>query len=238
MELTGAHVVVVGAGSGIGRAVAVAAAQAGARVTVVGRRREQLEETVGGLRDAAVQVADVTDGAAVAGLFAATGPFDHLVCTASHTAAGRLVDLEPSAVERALAAKLWAAFYLLKHGLPRIAARGSVTLFSGIRGARPTPGSAITTMVNGGLEAFARAVALEAGPVRVNVISPGIVDSGPFWSRLDQRRRAQMFADYASKVPAGRVGQVGDLASATLFAMTNPFLTGAVLNLDGGGVLA
>jgi NAD(P)-dependent dehydrogenase (short-subunit alcohol dehydrogenase family) len=204
---------------------------------LVGRRREPLEETAAGLRGGMVHVADVTNEAAVVGLYEMVGPFDHLVCTATHTAAGRVVDLEPPAVERAVAAKLWAAFYLLKHGLPRIAPNGSVTLFSGIRGARPAPGSAITSMVNGGLEAFARAMALEAGPVRVNVISPGIVDSGPFWGRLDEPRRTQLFAEYAAKVPARRVGAVEDVASAALFAIANPFLTGAVLNLDGGGVL-
>jgi NAD(P)-dependent dehydrogenase (short-subunit alcohol dehydrogenase family) len=114
---------------------------------------------------------------------------------------------------------------------------GSFAFFSGIRAARPAAGTSITSLVNGGLEAFAKAMAVELGPVRVNVISPGIVDSGPFWERLGAEGREKLFADFAQKSPARRVGKPEDLAAAALFAITNPFLTGSVLAVDGGGLL-
>jgi NAD(P)-dependent dehydrogenase (short-subunit alcohol dehydrogenase family) len=232
MSIAGQHVVVVGGGSGIGRALARAAAQAGARVTAVGRRREPLEETGVG-----VAVADVTVEAEVRALFASVGAFDHLVCTAAGGGAGKVRDLTTSAVERAFAAKLWAPLHLVRHGLPHIAANGSFTFFSGIRGARPTPGSSVTSLVNGGLEAFARAMAVELGPIRVNVVSPGIVDSGPFWERLGEAGREQLFGDYAARAPLGRVGTVDDAAAAALYAMTHSFVTGTVLSVDGGASL-
>lgn len=247
MEFTGQRIVIVGAGSGIGRALALAAAQRGAETALVGRRQGALEETAdliarqGGAAAApTVHVADVTIEREVQELFAEGGlaAFDHLVSTASQTAAGRITALERAAVERALAAKLWAPQFLIRHGLPRIAPRGSFTFFSGFRAARPAPGGSITSMANGGLEAFAKAMAVELGPIRVNVISPGVVDSGGFWDRLGEAGRARVFQDYAGKVPAGRVGAVEELASAALFAIGNPFVTGTVLAIDGGALLA
>jgi NAD(P)-dependent dehydrogenase (short-subunit alcohol dehydrogenase family) len=238
MELDGKKVVVLGAGSGIGRSVAAAASQAGARVVLAGRTRETLEETaarLSGPREVCVVDATVEDE--VASFFRELGRFDHLVSTASQGISGPVGRLEASAIGRAFAAKLWAPIFLVQHGAPRIAADGSFTFFSGIRAARPAAGTSVTSLVNGGLEAFAKAMAVELGPVRVNVISPGIVDSGPFWERLGAEGRERMFTDYAAKAPARRVGRPEDLAAAALFALANPFLTGAVLAVDGGGLL-
>src|SRR5258705_2013153 len=175
MQLHGKQIVIIGAGTGIGRSIAIAASAAGARVALVGRGREPLEATAAALGgDHTVYLADATAEPEVVAMYDALGAFDHLVCTASQTAAGRIVAVEIAAVERALATKLWAPLYLIKHGAARVSAQGSFTFFSGIRGARPTAGSSITSLVNGGLEAFARAMAVELGPIRVNVVSPGI----------------------------------------------------------------
>lgn len=238
MSVGGKKVIVIGAGSGIGRSVALAAARAGARVILGGRTRAKLEETatlIGG--GAEIVAVDAASEEEVAALFDASGPFDHLVSTAGGGAGGAIAAVPRADIERAMGAKLWAPILLVRHGLSRIAADGSFTFFSGIRGARPAPRSSITSLVNGGLEAFARAMAVELGPVRVNVISPGVVDSGPFWSRLAEADRERMFADFAERAPARRVGRPEDQADAALFAMGNPFLTGAVLPVDGGGLL-
>jgi len=238
MELEGRKVVVVGAGSGIGRSVAVTASEAGATVVLAGRRREALEAT-GAFLSGPWQsyVLDASVEEEVAAFFQEVGHFDHLVSTASQGIAGPITGLEAAAIGRAFTAKLWAPIFLTKHGAPWIAPEGSFTFFSGIRAARPAAGTSITSLVNGGLEAFARAMAVELGPVRVNVISPGIVDSGPFWDRLGPEGRERLFDDFARKSPARRVGRPEDVAAAALFAIANPFLTGTVLAVDGGGLL-
>jgi NAD(P)-dependent dehydrogenase (short-subunit alcohol dehydrogenase family) len=253
-DIAGQRIVIVGAGSGIGRSIAVAAASRGAQVALVGRRLEALEATAAQIEERAspgatgatgaargrwtLHVADATGEPDVQRLFEEVGSFDHLVSTASQTAAGRIASIEPAVVTKALAAKLWAPLFLVRHGAARISPRGSFTFFSGFRAARPAAGSAITSMANGGLEAFARAMAVELAPVRVNAISPGIVDSGAFWERLGADGRARVFGEYAAKVPAGRVGTVEELASAALFMVASPFVTGTVLAVDGGGLLA
>jgi NAD(P)-dependent dehydrogenase (short-subunit alcohol dehydrogenase family) len=238
MQLEGRKVVIVGAGSGIGRSVAIAASQAGASVVLAGRRRETLESTAASLSGPhQLCTLDASVEQDVESFFAEVGGFDHLVSTASQGIAGPITGLDASAIGRAFTAKLWAPIFLVKHGAPRIAADGSFTFFSGIRAARPAAGTSITSLVNGGLEAFAKAMAVELGPVRVNVISPGIVDSGPFWDRLGPEGRERLFTDFAQKSPARRVGRPEDVAAAALFAIDNPFLTGTVLAVDGGGLL-
>jgi NAD(P)-dependent dehydrogenase (short-subunit alcohol dehydrogenase family) len=238
MDIVGRKVVIVGAGSGIGRSVAVAAAHAGAVVVLAGRTASTLEGTAEAIGTGAeIHVVDATRDDDVASLFERIGPFDHLVSTIGQGVTGAIGALPPADIQRAMDAKLWSPILLVRHGAPRVSPDGSFTFFSGIRGARPTARSSITSMVNAGLEAFGKAMALELAPVRVNVISPGIVDSGPFWNRLASDDRERMFDDFARRAPARRVGAPEDQASAVLFAMGNPFLTGAVLAIDGGALL-
>jgi NAD(P)-dependent dehydrogenase (short-subunit alcohol dehydrogenase family) len=236
MNLNGRKVVIVGGGSGIGRAIAVEAARAGAAVVIAGRGRPELERTAE-LCACEVRVLDASSEEQVKAFFEELGPFDHLVSTVGQSVSGAITGIASADVQRAMKGKLWAPIFLVKHGAPRIAPDGSFTFFSGIRGARPNAKSSITSMVNSGLEAFVKAMAIELGPVRVNAISPGIVDSGLFWDRLGTDTRDRLFADFASRAPARRVGRPEDQASAVLFAITNPFVTGAVLPIDGGALL-
>lgn len=238
MDLRGKRIIVVGAGSGIGRSVAVAASRAGASVILAGRKHDALEQTAAlATGPTRISVIDAANEAEAEAFFGGTGAFDHLVSTISQGGTGPVGELRASDVQRAMNAKLWAPFFLVKHGKPHIDAAGSFTFFSGIRGARPAPRSSITSLVNGGLEAFAKAMALELAPVRVNVISPGIVNSGPFWSALGDEARERMFSDFAQRSPARRVGLPDEQADAVLFAIANPFLTGAVIPVDGGALL-
>jgi NAD(P)-dependent dehydrogenase (short-subunit alcohol dehydrogenase family) len=238
MSLNGQTVIVVGGGSGIGRAVASAASEAGARVVLAGRRAAALAASAATMPGpVGTEVLDLADERQVAAFFDRVGPFHHLVCTASQGAAGRVTALEAPAVAQAFGAKLWGPLFLAKHGAQHVARDGSFTFFSGIRADRPAPGASVTSLVNGGLEAFARALAVELAPVRVNVLSPGIVDSGAFWDRLGADSRDRLFADFSRRAPAGRVGRVEEQAQTVLHCLVNPFLTGAVLPVDGGARL-
>jgi NAD(P)-dependent dehydrogenase (short-subunit alcohol dehydrogenase family) len=239
-QVEGQRVVIVGAGSGIGRAIAIAAARAGAHLVLSGRNSSALEETAIALgnHDVEVIALDATEEAAVERYFPKIGAFDALVSTTTAGASGPLPSLDTDKIERALRAKLWSALFLAKYGARFAQPHGSMTFFSGLRGARPAAGTTITSLVNGGLEALVRALAVEFGPIRFNALSPGVIDSGPFWSGLAPARREAMFADYAQRTPLRRVGTPEEVAEAALFLMTHPFLTGTVLHLDGGAVLS
>jgi NAD(P)-dependent dehydrogenase (short-subunit alcohol dehydrogenase family) len=88
-------------------------------------------------------------------------------------------------------------------------------------------------LTNGAADFLTRSLALEMAPVRVNAISPGVVDTG-IWDSLGEEGKAAYFEHFRTHNPARRIGQVDDIADAVVFAMTNPFLTGVTLRVDGG----
>lgn len=136
-----------------------------------------------------------------------------------------------------LVSRFWGPFYASKYAAPHLAKDGSVTFFSGLAAYRPAPGAAIVASLNAGLEGFAMALTLEVKPVRVNVVSPGVVAT-PTWDFLSADDRQGLFDSVASSLPVGRVGTADDLADAALSLMGNGFINATVLHVDGGGRIA
>lgn len=236
MTLDGQHVVVVGGSSGIGLGAAHAVLAAGARVTIVGRsperlaraRRELGDETQ--VRAIAADIAQETD---VVRLFEAAGDLDHLVTTAVDASYQPVTELEPAAAQRVIDSKLIGPLLLAKHGAPRIRTGGSITFTSGIAAYRPSRGGAVVAAVNGALAALGRALALELAPIRVNVVSPGWVDT-PVWDVVAGDRKGAVLSGMAERLPVQRVGTPADVARAFLFLMQSEYSTGTVLHIDGG----
>jgi NAD(P)-dependent dehydrogenase (short-subunit alcohol dehydrogenase family) len=229
MNLRGKTVVVVGAGSGIGRGVAEAALAAEARVVAVGRRRERLAAIDPRVR---CVVADVTREDDVARLFEETGAFDHLVVTAHDLRYEALGAFSLEDARHALESKVVAALLLAKHAAPKIAEDGSMIFTAGIASERPMPRASVVAAANAALAGLTRALAVELAPVRVNVLSPGWVDT-PVWDRVSSDKHAA-FAAMAARLPARRIGTPADVAHAARFLMENGFMTGTVLHVDGG----
>jgi NAD(P)-dependent dehydrogenase (short-subunit alcohol dehydrogenase family) len=122
---------------------------------------------------------------------------------------------------------------LAKHLAPRMTAGGSFVLFSGVAAAKITVGTLGVAITNGAADVLARSLALELAPIRVNAISPGVIDTGA-WDALGKQGKADYFADMSARNPARRIGTADDIANGVLFAMTSPFLTGVTLRIDGG----
>jgi NAD(P)-dependent dehydrogenase (short-subunit alcohol dehydrogenase family) len=119
-----------------------------------------------------------------------------------------------------------------------ISPQGSIILFSGILSRRPDKGSPILAAINAAVETLGRALAVELAPVRVNVISPGMTrDTGAYLGMPDQAR-ADMFSAVAQSLPVKRVGRPADIASVAVELMSNSFITGSVIDVDGGGLLS
>lgn len=102
---------------------------------------------------------------------------------------------------------------------------------------RPSAGLAILASINAAIEVLGRALAVELAPIRVNVISPGITDT-PAYAEMPDDARVEMFAAAPKRTLVGRVGQPEDIASLTLELMCNSFMTGIVVDVDGGALLA
>ncbi|MGW2250744.1 SDR family oxidoreductase [Kitasatospora sp. NPDC001660] len=233
----GRRLVVVGAGSRTGQALAKAASAAGATVVLAGPDPRKLEWTAGELSGPSEVIAlDLTDERSIVGFAGAVGRFDHLVSTAAVPANGPLEDLTPEAVQRAFSAKVIGPLLLAKHLVGQVSENGSFTFFSGVAAWRPAPTRTVMATTNGALAFLVQALAVEIAPVRVNAVSPGIVDTGS-WDGLGADKEA-FLRGVAERNPARRVGSPEDLVKAVFYAIDNPYVTGTVLHVDGGGRLA
>jgi len=234
--MQGKRIIVVGGGSGIGKGIVRAAQQADADVVLVGRSIERLEEVIADLpRGAGTRAiaADVTNEADVVRLFDEAGSFDHLVSTVADLAYQPVREFDLAAARRSVDSKLMSALLLAKHGCARARPGGSLTFLSGIAAYRPLTRGAMVAAVNGALASLAYALALELAPLRVNVVSPGWVDT-PIWDVVAGEKKHQMQAQMADRLPVGRIGQPDDIAQAVLSVMANGFMTGTVVHVDGG----
>lgn len=99
------------------------------------------------------------------------------------------------------------------------------------------PGTAGLAAINGAVEAIVKPLAAELAPIRVNGVSPGVVDT-PWWSAMPDEQREAYFAQIADALPVGRVGLPDDVAECLILAATNPNVTGTVIERDGGARLA
>ena len=130
--------------------------------------------------------------------------------------------------------KFWGAYQVARAA--KLTERGSLTLVSGFLADRPAAGAALQGAINAGLDSLARGLALELSPVRVNSVSPGMIDT-PLWAGMDEASREAMYAGVAASVPAKVMGQPGDVANAVLYLMQTPFATGSTVRVDGGGAI-
>lgn len=237
--LAGKKVVIVGGSSGIGLGVAVAALERGAQVVIVGRSPDKLQAAKrvlasGGDRVSSLS-ADTAQEAEVSRLFDEVGAFDHLVSTAGGPPPGDPIDrTDMQLVSRFVDDKLLGAFMLAKHAVRVLKTGGSMTFTSGINKDRPpVPGGSVVAAIAGSFSYFARALSLELGPTRVNVVSPGWVDT-PLFSELAGPAKLGLFEDMAARLPVRRVAGPVDIAPAYIFAMESEFTTGQTLHIDGG----
>ncbi|GJE56914.1 MULTISPECIES: SDR family oxidoreductase [Methylobacterium] len=234
MDLNGRSVLVVGAAGGIGSVTAEAFARNGARVVAAGRPGPKLDAAArtAGAEPAAL---DFTDEAAVEAFFADRTAFDHVVVAAASTKTGSVASLSLADAKAAMESKFWGAYRVARAA--RVVDGGSLTFVSGYLSQRPGPAAVLQGAINAALDALARGLALERAPVRVNTVSPGLVDT-PLYAKMDTADRVAMFETRAAQLPARRIGQPDDIAQAILFVATNPFATGSTVTVDGGGTIA
>ncbi|TDK29864.1 SDR family oxidoreductase [Rhizobium deserti] len=230
------RVLVVGGSSGIGFAVAEAAVAAGAHVTIASRSQDKLVAAAQQLGPGTeTAVLDTADEAALETFFASRDAFDHVVVSAAQTPTGPLRKLALNDAKSAMESKFWGAYRVARTA--RIAERGSLTFISGFLSERPSASSVLQGAINAALEALARGLALEFSPVRVNTVSPGLIDT-PLWSKMADDAKAAMFSRVSENLPAKTIGKPEHIANAVLFLMTTPFATGSNVRVDGGGAIA
>jgi NAD(P)-dependent dehydrogenase (short-subunit alcohol dehydrogenase family) len=226
---------VVGGTSGIGLATARRLRDGGATVHIVGRSKERLDAAA---EDGLIaHRADGGDRAQITALAEQIGRIDWLVVSLTGSeGVGAFADLDLDTLRRAFDAKFWAQVTTVQAVLPWLSERGSITLLSAITARASMPGTAGIAALNGAVEALVKPLAVELAPIRVNGVSPGVVDT-PWWAGLPAEARSGYFAQVERTVPARHIGTAEEVAELVAVAATNSNITGTVLETDGGARL-
>ncbi|KAG8770816.1 hypothetical protein FRC12_004031, partial [Ceratobasidium sp. 428] len=185
---------------------------------------------------------NIKDFPALTGFLTKHAPFDHLVITAGEAPSSMAAPVADVDLREQLGGSLdvryWgvlnAANHIHKHKLIRPG--GSLVMTIGTAQQRPIPGFGFFIGVAGAVETATRSLAVDLKPLRVNTISPGLVDTEMF-QNTPAEQRTRMFQSYLDKLLVGHIGTPEEVAEAYIFAMKCQYLTGQVITVDGGGVL-
>jgi NAD(P)-dependent dehydrogenase (short-subunit alcohol dehydrogenase family) len=233
------HAVIIGGSSGIGLASAKLLLEQGLHVTVAARDEAKLKAAADRLSGEIGMIAiDAQNPTAMKQAFESLGFFDHLVLAlGSGHGAGPFATLDMADLLAGFQTKLIPHAAAAQAALPFLQPAGSITFVSAVSAQAAMPGTAGLAAINAGIEAMVRVLAAELKPLRVNGVSPGVVDT-PWWDFLPAEQRQAAFRDFAGRTPVGRIGQPVDVARAVAFLVSNSFMSGHVLTCDGGIHLA
>lgn len=233
--------IITGGTRGIGAAIASALAERKVRLVLNGRQRDpEVERTLAALAavtevlfvegDAADEATSVKLAAAAAERY---GRIDYVVPAAGGPHPGRITDLTAEQWMEAFRIHVHAVFHLFRACYPKLAERGGAFLMIGsVAGERGCPGTVAYQTVKGALPQMARALARDRGHegIRVNVIEPGIIRTRFHAAMTPEAERNNL----DNRIPLKRFGTPAHVASAALELLTNPFITGETLVIDGG----
>ncbi|EKZ9200752.1 SDR family oxidoreductase [Vibrio vulnificus] len=180
---------------------------------------------------------DISDEKSVYHYFETIGAFNHLIVTAgSYAPAGKVVDVEVTQAKYAFDTKFWGAVLAAKHGARYLKQGGSITLTSGMLSRKVVANTYVKAAINAAIEATTKVLAKELAPIRVNAISPGLTKTEAY-KGMNADDRDAMYQRTQSHLPVGKVGEASDIAMAYLFAIQNSYMTGTVIDVDGGALL-
>ena len=237
MNIAGKRAVVLGGTSGIGLAATQQLVAGGAEVVAASRSQANLDKAAATVpTGTSFRQVDVLDRAALAALFQDCAPFDILVAAATggERASGPFLAMDLDGFQGSFR-KLWGYVNAVRLGAEHMAADGAIVLVSGYPARKCNPGTIAISTVGNAVEGFARGVAPELAPRRINVVSPGVIDTPMFPAQGEARE--QMLTTATRHQPIPRAGRAEEVAAAILFAISNDFMTGGTIDVDGGALL-
>ncbi|KAA8681419.1 SDR family oxidoreductase [Vibrio gigantis] len=213
--------VIIGGTSGIGKALAMQLRNESNTVHIASRHTG----------------VDITNEKSLCDYFESIGAFDHLIMTAgSYAPAGKVTDVAIEDAKTAFDTKFWGSLNVAKHAARYMTPNGSITLTTGMLSRKVVAGTYVKTAINAALESVTKVLAKELSPIRVNAVSPGLTMTEAY-KNMDESARTTMYDNAKNNLPAGKVGEPSEIAMGYLFAINNPYVTGSIIDIDGGAQL-
>jgi NAD(P)-dependent dehydrogenase (short-subunit alcohol dehydrogenase family) len=228
---------VIGGASGIGLAIAHRFTAEGADVYLTGRRQQNLDRALEHIREADTIVADASQlpdlRNAVDSVRTQAGRIDVLVVNAGLSEPSPIDEISEEHFDRHIGLNVRSLLFVVQAALPLMGSGATVVLVGSIAGDRGTAGYGVYGASKAAVRALARTWTTELAPrgIRVNVVSPGPIDTAMFAAASDDARDA-----LSAAIPLGRLGRAEEVAAAVLFLASDEssFVAGAELCVDGG----
>lgn len=234
MNVKGKKAIVFGGTSGIGLATAVQLAKGGAEVVAISRDPSKAGNPGEGIT---LEQCDVRDRDRVEALLEKLAPYDILIsaATGGDRAVGPFLQMDMDGYQGSFD-KLWGYANVVRYGAGHLPENGSIVLVSGSPARRTKPGQIAIGSVGGAVEAFVRGVAAELAPRRINVVAPGAIDTPMMPLEGAAREEAYKRSTANNLIP--RAGTADEVAQAIMLVVTNDFMTGTTVDVDGGWLLS
>lgn len=237
MEIRNRKAIVLGGTSGIGLAATQQLERAGATVIAASRSSKNVEIANSSTGpEVSCREIDVLDREGLTQLFQEEAPFDILIncATGGARASGPFLQMDLDAFQFSFR-KLWGYTNSVRLGAEHLSSDGAIVLVSGFPARKANPGSLAISTVGNAVEGFARALAPEIAPRRINIVCPGMIDTPMFPQEGEQRKQFLARATERTLIP--RAGTADEVASAILFAIQNDYMTGSTIDIEGGALL-
>lgn len=235
MEIKNLKILVIGGSSGIGLGIAKECTDKGAQVTIASRSKEKLQNAVLEIGEATnYHIMDIGSKESIATLFESIGNVDHLVVTSGFVTGKKFNELSEEDARSDFEINFWGKFNVSKVGASYINSGGSITFISGAFAKKPNPNVFMTSVSVSAVETMAKTLAISLSPIRVNVISPYIIDTSLVGPGQTNDDRKEFLESTAQSLPSMCIGSPKDIGEAAVFLMSNSYVTGSILSIDGG----
>ena len=234
MDIDGKKAIVFGGTSGIGLSATQMLSDKGAHVVALSRNPEKLQNVP---KNVKTKKMNVLDRDALEQFFQEVGEYDILVnsATGGARAVGPFLSMDLDGY-RASFDKLWGYTNVVRYGTKYLKNNGNIVLVSGSPARKCRPGQIAISSVGGAVEAFARGIAPEIAPKRINIVSPGIIDTP--MSPLQGKEREDYYKNTTNNNLIPRAGTPDEVATGIIFAIENEFITGTTIDIDGGWLIS
>ena len=233
-QLENRKIIIAGGTSGIGLALAKMLLADKASVTVTGRDAGKLSVVKKDFPAVKAMAVDARDRKALEDFFRNEKEVDHLVIALSGGKGGGMFNtLSLDELREGFDSKFWPQLQVLQAALPYMHPRGSITLITAISATAKLPGTSGLAAINGALELMVPILSRELAPLRINAVSPGVIDT-PWWDFLPAAAKDQTFNELASQVAVGRVGRPEEVAATIRHLIATEYMNAVIIGCHGG----